>query len=119
MVIVTASGEEVENSQYWKMVNISSCVTRVDTGGLCDLATFPSPPSDIKDLNFCCNSPLSFQEFGFCPDGNQYNVPVCHTHTSVIKGGLKTKDKVDIRQSVSQTVWELRLIRNGKVSNGR
>ena len=89
MTIAGVSGGEVESSRK-EMINFSSCITRVDTGDLCSLDTFPAPPATVKDVNYCCNSPLSFQEFGFCADGNQYNVPVCHTYTSVLKGGLKT-----------------------------
>ena len=89
LLILTASASKlVENSQYGKKVNISSCLTGLDTGATCDLATFPSSPSNIiRDVNYCCNSPLSFQEFGVCgAHGQQYNVPVCHSYSSALNG---------------------------------
>ena len=94
LVILTASATKlVGNSRYGKKVNISSCLTGLDTGATCDLATFPSSPSNIiRDVNYCCNNPLSFQEFGVCgAEGKQYNVPVCHTFTSALNGQFRGK----------------------------
>ena len=73
------------------VVNISSCITGLDTGATCDLATFPSSPANIiRDVKYCCNNPLSFQEWGVCGvcggGGDQYNVPVCHSVTSALNG---------------------------------
>ena len=94
MLLVSASGRGVvENSQYWRQANFSTCITGLDTGATCDLTTFPSSPSNIiRDVNYCCNNPLSFQEFGVCgPEGQQYNVPVCHTYTSALNGQFRGK----------------------------
>ena len=115
MAAVTASGGElVENSHYWELLDVSGCITRVDTGALCDLATFPSSPPTIQDVNYCCSNPLSFQEFGFCDEGNHFNVPVCHSYSSVLKGEFETLDSnigntslIKPRQPYSQQPFDL------------
>ena len=85
MAIFTASGE------HGKKVNYSSCVTGLDTGVTCDLATFPSSRAKMiqEQDNYCCSLPLAFQEFGVCTENEdsdsgrrgrtRYNVPVCCT----------------------------------------
>ena len=94
LVILTASARKlVGNSRYGKKVNISSCLTGLDTGATCDLATFPtSQVSLVREVNYCCSLPLTFQEFGLCAETGRtgrtrYNVPVCHTYSRALKGG--------------------------------
>ena len=98
MVIITAScGELVKNPQLGKKVNFASCVTGLDTGATCDLATFPSSPADMmKEATYCCGLPLTFQEFGVCTERDdsssertgktRYNVPVCHSYSRALNG---------------------------------
>ena len=100
LVTVPASGRGVvENSLYWRQVNFSSCVTGLDTGVTCDLATFPSSPANIiKDVNYCCNNPLTFQEFGVCGAARQhFNVPVCHSYSSALTGRPDRFRKIDLQ----------------------
>ena len=100
LLTVPASGRGlVENSLYWRQVNFSSCVTGLDTGVTCDLTTFPSSPANIiRDVNYCCNNPLTFQEFGVCgAEGEQYNVPVCHTYSSALVGRPDRFRKIDLQ----------------------
>ena len=95
-------------------------VTRVDTGALCSLATFPSSPSTIQDIGYCCSSSLSFLEFGFCEDGNHYNVPVCHTYSSVLKGGLNTSGSQTYFGSIlpsKKSHLELKYLGRGEACN--
>ena len=92
MAIFTASGE------HGKKVNYSSCVTGLDTGVTCDLATFPSSRAKMiqEQDNYCCSLPLAFQEFGVCTENEdsdsgrrgrtRYNVPVCHSYNLAING---------------------------------
>ena len=98
MVIITVScGELVKNPQLGKKVNFASCVTGLDTGATCDLATFPSSPADMmKEATYCCGLPLTFQEFGVCTERDdsssertgktRYNVPVCHSYSRALNG---------------------------------
>ena len=98
VLMLTASGRGVDEAagqtHHWRQVNFSSCITGLDTGATCDLATFPSSPANIiRDVKYCCNNPLSFQEWGVCGvcggGGDQYNVPVCHSITSALNGQLR------------------------------
>ena len=91
---VLASGPRREkNYHYWRTVNITSCITGVDLDSTCDIEDFPSSPSNIiQDVNYCCQQQKSFHDYGFCEAGeeeagkHQYNVPVCHSLTSMLKG---------------------------------
>ena len=81
------------------VVNISSCITGLDTGATCDLATFPTSQAGVvRDVNYCCSLPLSFQEFGVCGETGgtgrtRYNVPVCHTYNRAINGGANLQSE--------------------------
>ena len=99
MVIFTLScGELVKNPDYGKKVNFASCVTGLDTGATCDLATFPASPANMmKEATYCCGLPLAFQEFGVCTTERddsssattgktRYNVPVCHSYRRAVNG---------------------------------
>ena len=95
LVIFTGSATKlVENSQYGRKVNISSCVTGLDKGATCDLATFPTSQAIlVGEVNYCCSLPLTFQEFGVCGETGatgrtRYNVPVCHTYSRALNGGV-------------------------------
>ena len=96
LFIFTASASTLlDNSRYGKNINISSCLTGLDTGATCDLETFPTSQANLtRDVNYCCSLPLSFQEFGVCGETGEtsrsrYNVPVCHSYTKALSGELK------------------------------
>ena len=81
------------NYKYWNNLNFSACITGVDLGSSCNTNTFPASPANIiQDVNYCCQLQHSFYDIGFCEAGhletgnNQYNVPVCHSLNSLIRG---------------------------------
>ena len=95
------------------MVNFSTCTTEVDLGSSCDLATFPpSPANIIQDVYYCCQLQHSFYDVGFCEAGNiltgknQYNVPVCHTLNSLLRGNQLSSFNTNLLSRVSRQVQE-------------